>query len=133
MLNIKTIKQIDVDDWDDLVVSTYGKPYSFQQQEGCQSRGVVTIWVPGEDAEEIDERMPDKIPFKINGEKMGVKFDVWLNTIEEDIIEKLSKKDKMFSGLFWDRNFYPDINVVANDLYKKGLIEAGEYNIKIDW
>lgn len=133
MLNIKTRKQIDVDDWDDLVVSTYGKPYSFQQQYGCQPRGIVTIYVPNEEAEEIDEGMLDEIPFVINGEKMGVKFDVWLNTTEEDVDKKHPEKYNGQNNLFWDRNFYPDINVVANDLYKRGLIEAGEYDIKIDW
>lgn len=36
-------------------------------------------------------------------------------------------------NLFWERNFYPDIHVIANDLCKKGLLLAGEYDIKIDW
>lgn len=35
-------------------------------------------------------------------------------------------------NLFWERNFYPDINTLANDLYKKGLIKKGEYLIVID-
>lgn len=35
--------------------------------------------------------------------------------------------------MWWVRNFYPDVNMVANDLYEKGLLEAGEYLINIDW
>jgi hypothetical protein len=35
--------------------------------------------------------------------------------------------------MFWERNFYPDTYTVANDLYDKGLIEAGDYIINIDW
>jgi hypothetical protein len=35
--------------------------------------------------------------------------------------------------MFWDRNFYPNVQMVANDLHKKGLLEAGEYSIRIDW
>ena len=33
----------------------------------------------------------------------------------------------------WERNFYPNIQAVANDLYKKGLLETGDYWIDIDW
>lgn len=45
-MNIKLIKQIEVDDWDDLVRKTYGKIYCFQQQDGCKDRGVENISVP---------------------------------------------------------------------------------------
>lgn len=129
---IKTTKRnvIAVQDWDNLVKETYNKPYKFQQQYGCQSRGTFTIEIPSPDDE---EEMNDEIPFKINGSEMGVKFNVWLNTPEEEVLEKLSQEDKRFIDLFYQRNFYPDIQTVANDLHKKGLIEAGEYDIKIDW
>jgi hypothetical protein len=35
--------------------------------------------------------------------------------------------------MWWTRNFYPSVEMVANDLHKKGLIEAGDYVINIDW
>ena len=35
--------------------------------------------------------------------------------------------------LFWERNFYPNVNMIANDLHSKGLLESGEYIIVIDW
>lgn len=38
-LKTKTQKVIEVSDWDNLVQETYGRPYNFQQQYGCQSRG----------------------------------------------------------------------------------------------
>lgn len=38
MLNIKTVKVIDLQEWDDLVSSTYGRPYNFQQQDDCKER-----------------------------------------------------------------------------------------------
>jgi len=126
----KLIKQIDCFDWDDLVMQTYNKPYCFQQQEDCQPRGSVSISIPAEDYE---EEMPATIPFKINGEKMGVKFETWLNTTVEDINAKNPESYSGQNGLFWHRNFYPSLQAVANDLYKKGLIEAGDYEIKIDW
>ncbi len=62
---------------------------------------------------------------------MCVKFNSWLSRDPKKPI-----KDQEFSwelDLFWSRNFYPSLQSVANDLYKKGLIEAGKYIINIDW
>lgn len=73
-----------------------------------------------------DKYMNNTIPEVINGSVMGVKFDVWL---ARDINETVGG----YTELFWDRNFYPNIQAVANDLHKRGLIEAGQYTIKIDW
>lgn len=151
MIKIKNVKMIEVSDWDELVSDTYGKPYSFQQQDGCQPRGVVNITIPDETYE---EEMNDSIPEVINDEyEMGVKFDVWLKRdpneplnpskeelkkcnyywgkTEEDEIKW--KQDESHINMFFERNFYPNIQTVANDLHKKGLIEAGEYSIRIDW
>jgi len=127
---IKTIKMIDVDDWDDLVSNTYGRPYSFQQQDGCKGRGIHRITIPSK--YDGDKYMNDSVPEIINGErKMGVKFKVWL---ERDPKEwNGAEEDRRFLNLFWDRNFYPDVNTVANDLYKRGIIDAGDYSIDIDW
>ena len=127
MLKYKTIKMIDVRDWDKLVSSTYGKIYSFQQQDGCQSRGVVNITIPDETYE---DEMNDEIPEKINGEVMGIKFDKWL---ERDITQSVEGRTDWYISLFWERNFYPNIQTVANNLHEKGLIEAGDYTINIDW
>jgi hypothetical protein len=35
--------------------------------------------------------------------------------------------------MWWDRNFYPNLQMVANDLHEKGLLAAGDYIISIDW
>jgi hypothetical protein len=126
---IKNVKMIDVQDWDNLVEETYKKPYNFQQQEDCQERGIVRITIPSEYTN--DEDMHDSIPEVINGNKMGVKFSVWLARDPKEWNGK--KEDKQFLNLFWERNFYPDIYTVANDLYNKKLIEAGDYIINIDW
>lgn len=125
-------KIIDCSDWDDIVRETYGKPYCFQQQWGCQSRGNFNISISEEDIDESTEGdMHDSIPEVINGEEMGVKFNVWLARDPKEWNGK--EEDKRFIDLFWDRNFYPDIQVVANDLCRKGLVEAGNYTINIDW
>jgi hypothetical protein len=34
MLKVNNIKQIDVQDWDELVQETYNRPYMLQQQDG---------------------------------------------------------------------------------------------------
>jgi len=125
---VKNVKMIDVGDWDKLVSKTYGRPYSFQQQDGCQSRGIVRITIPDET---YDDEMHDKIPEKFNDEVMGVKFAKWLARDPKQPVG--NEKDDWMINLFWDRNFYPDLQTVANDLLEKGLIEAGDYIINIDW
>ncbi len=118
MLKIKTRKQISVDDWDQFVSEHYGKIYSFQQQDGCKYRGIETISVP------VKYPIDFKKPQKIDGEEMGVSFETWLKT---------DPRDKDYDRIFWNRKFYPHVSMIINDLYNKGLLEAGEYDIKIDW
>jgi hypothetical protein len=130
MLKFKTKKVIDCFDWDDLVEKTYKKPYSFQQQDGCKSRGVVDITIPEQGDYDFQN---DTLSFKINGNEMGISFKTWLETSEEDINKDNPESYKGQNRLFWERNFYPSLQVIANDLYKKGLIEKGEYVINIDW
>lgn len=43
MLRTRTEQVIDVSDWDQLVMDTYGRHYSFQQQDGCKERQRVYI------------------------------------------------------------------------------------------
>jgi hypothetical protein len=129
VLKSKNIKKVDVGDWDDLVSKTYGKPYNFQQQDDCQERGIFYLTIPSPYTN--DEEMHDSIPEKINGEEMGVKFKIWLERDPKQLVGGRGSQWEI--DMFWDRNFYPDINTVANDLYDKGLIEKGEYGIDIDW
>lgn len=131
MIKYKNKKTIKVSDWDRLVEETYGRTYSFQQQEGCQDRGNFNINIPENKYEDVYEN--ETVPEIVNGEEMGVKFESWL---ARDPKQKLSNKEDQQSwslDLWWERNFYPDIQMVANDLHKKGLVEAGEYTINIDW
>jgi len=128
-MKMKNVKLIEVGDWDNLVSSTYNRIYQFQQQCGCQERGIFNLTIPSKYTE--DEEMHDSIPEKVNGEEIGVKFKNWL---ERDPNQPLiNQKYDWDLKLFWERNFYPDIYTVANDLYEKGFIEAGEYIIHIDW
>ena len=127
-MKIKNTKTIDLREWDKFVVETYKRPYSFQQQDGCRSRGVYDLTVPCDYAEDFTN---DSVPEEINGDKMGVSFKAWL---ERDSKQKIINQEFDYElELWWERNFYPSIEVVANDLHKKGLLEAGEYTIIIDW
>ena len=126
MLKIQNVQQIDVDDWDEIVKETYGKPYSFQQQDGCKDRGIAYITVP-DDEEDFDT---DSVPEIVNRSQMGVSFKAWL---ARDPSIRIRKEDQWSTNLWWERNFYPHVSMVANDLHAKGLLPAGEYQIVIDW
>ena len=126
---IKKVKKIEVADWDNLVQKTYKRIYSFQQQDDCKDRGVFNLTIPSDETE-YDE-MNDSIPEIVNGEVMGVKFAKWLERDPEKLIPNQTDDSQL--SLFWERNFYPCVYEVANDLHKKGLIEAGDYKININW
>ena len=128
MLKTTTQRFVSVQDFDNLVVETYGKPYRFQQQDGCKSRGVEYLTVPLVHPYDFEN---DTITEVINGNEYGVSFKAWLARDPKEW--NGDPEDERFLDLFWDRNFYPSIEVLTNDLYHKGLIEAGEYVINIDW
>lgn len=136
MLKYKTERIIQDEDWDDLVGKIYGKPYTFQQQDGCKSRGTYTLEIPEkidwEDAERVDSQWPDTIPEIVNGREMGpVNFKAWLARDPKEW--NGSKEDNRYIDMWWQRNFYPQVEMIAFDLKRKGLIESGRYIINIDW
>lgn len=128
MLKIRKENVVEVSDWDSLVTETYKRPYSFQQQDGCKSRGVFRFSVP--DDEMRDDFENDTVEERVNGDEMGVSFKAWL---ERDPKKSINGEIGYSIGLWWDRNFYPNIQMVADDLHSKGLLDAGEYTIDIDW
>jgi len=127
---IKTSQKsiIEVSDWDKLVSETYGRTYSFQQQDGCKSRGIEYLTVPCEYAEDYEN---ESLPERVNGEEMGVTFEAWLARDPKKWGN--SNAPSYDIELFWERNFYPSVEMIANDLHAKGLLPAGEYGINIDW
>lgn len=132
-MKIRTEKVIDTAEWDKLVMDTYGKPYCFQQQEGCKARGSSFRFTVPDEA--YDEGMNDSIPEVVNHPKRGVKFEAWKARDPNTPLygEKRVRAERWDIDLWWWRNFYPDFQTVANDLLAKGLLEAGEYTIDIDW
>ncbi len=129
-LKIKTEKVIDFRDWNSLVEKTYCRTYNFQQQEGCRQRGAWRFAVPSEEFEDFTNAT---VPEEVNHEERGVSFAAWL---ARDPKQKLSNPDEQEDyclELWWKRNFYPEFQMVANDLHAKGLLPAGDYMIDIDW
>jgi len=125
MINYKTVKVIDCSDWDNLVEQTYGRTYNFQQQDGCKDRGTHNITIPAP-YEEDEEYPEDYYP-------IPVKFKDWLARDPKEITSEIDPPTDWMLKMWWERDFYPDVQAVANDLHAKGLIESGEYIIKIDW
>lgn len=151
MIKYTERKVIEVFDWDKLVQDTYKKPYSFQQQDGCKSRGVYDFEIPNKWG--VEDYENDTLPEVINGEEMGVSFKAWLEKDPESQLsptdEELKnnsyywgkseedatkwKKDKGHINMFWERNFYPSVDMIIEDLNKRGILEEGKYTINIDW
>jgi len=124
---------IEVQDWDALVEETYGRPYSFQQQDGCKNRGIEEITVSSEEGYDYEN---DTVPEVVNHKDMGVSFAAWLKRDPKQPLsneEDDCREDQWAIDMWWERNFYPSVEMIANDLHKKGLLEAGEYTINIDW
>jgi hypothetical protein len=128
-MKIKTKQVIELQEWDALVEKTYGRKYSFQQQDGCQGRGMVSFNVP----DEASDFERDTVPEEVNGETMGVRFSAWLARDPKQKLPDPESGSDWERDLWWHRNFYPDLQMVANDLHAKGLLDAGEHTIAIDW
>lgn len=126
-MKIKTVYNIDVQEWDAIVRNTYNRPYSFQQQDGCKERAVFEFSIP----DTPDDYENDTVPEVVNHPEMGVSFDAWLKRDPEQLME--NQKYDWELEIWWGRNFYPDVQMIANDLHSKGLLEAGLYQIDIDW
>lgn len=116
------VKIFSLQEWDNLVESTYNKPYSFQQQDGCKERETFYFSVPTY-KEDYDDHNPDEVGKE---DIMGVSFKSWLKY-------NISEKPSFSESLLWDRNFYPHVSMIIDDLYKKGIIEKGDYVIDINW
>lgn len=128
-LKIKTEKVIELQEWDKFVEKTYGRPYCFQQQDGCVGRGLHRFSVPCED--EPCDFEKDAVPEEVNGPEGGVSFKAWLARDPKQPIK--NQRYEWELELWYHRNFYPCFDMIVQDLYNKGLIEKGKYIIEIDW
>lgn len=74
-MNKQIVTIISNEDFDNLVSETYGRVYSFQQQDDCKPRQTVYVTVPCKYPDDFDN---DDVPEVVNGEEMGVSFKSWL-------------------------------------------------------
>ena len=133
MLKFNTHNHIESNDWNILVQEIYKRPYNFQQQDGCKPRQLVLLTVP---YEEPFDYKNDAVPEIVNHDEMGVSFKSWLERNPEQELNSPHYWERITPlalRLWWERNFYPDVEMIANDLYEKGIIGAGQYVIDIDW
>lgn len=125
-----SVTMINVDDWDCLVQETYGRTYSFQQQDGCKERGVEELSIPIEFPFDYEK---NAVPEVVNSNEMGVSFQSWLDRDPNQQIPTEDGCTVNFTDMWWERNFYPSVDMIANDLYNKGLLPKGTLVINIDW
>lgn len=131
LMKITTVLSINVQDFDQLVEQTYGRPYSLQQQDGGKGRGVEKFIVPDPYAYDCPN---DTLPEEDTGEQMGVSFNAWLARDPAQQLDTDDEWDRENSiDLFWRCKFYPTLEMVTNDLHARGLLPAGQYQIVIDW
>jgi hypothetical protein len=130
MLKYTSVRSVDLGVWDELVEETYGRPYNFQQQDDCKGRGVYKFTVPDSSPYDYDN---DTVPEVVNHLDMGVSFKAWLERDPKQSIPQEENVINDYTHMWWERNFYPSVDMVINDLYDKGLIEEGYYEIDIDW
>lgn len=128
-LHVRTENVIESSDWDALVIETYGRPYCFQQQDGCKERGRFRFTVPSAAYDYKNETIPEVV----NHNEMGVSFAAWLARDPNKLLESKEDGADWHCAMWWERNFYPNMQMIANDLHSKGLLEAGTYTINIDW
>lgn len=131
-LQIQKSNIIEASDWDAFVSATYQRPYHVQQQDGCSDRGIRRFKVPDQDN---NDDMHDSVPEICNHDDKGVKFEAWLKRDPKQHLcaDEECSEEQWVIDLWWDRNFYPDFQKVANDLHAKGLLPAGNYILNIDW
>jgi hypothetical protein len=118
---------IDVDDWNDFVESVYGRPYSFEKQEGGRERGVYLFSVPTYFKDYKDDSVEDRHC------SWGVSFEAWKNADPSSNPLDVECVYDWRIKLAWKRSFYPDVTMVINDLYSRGLLDEGDYVINLDW
>ena len=119
MSKFKNVNLIPVQEWDELVTRVYGKPYNFQQQDGCKERGVVWEECPSEGY----DYEKDEIPVKVNGDVMGVSFKTWLETPAD---KRWFKIAILICGHIRDYDHYKNSQSKANETLLNAFKDALE-------
>ncbi len=109
-------------DFSKMVSEVYGRPYRFQQQGDMKGQDSIEKF---EVSDFDDETDPDEY---FRGAYSLPSLADWL-AAEPPTKENYSHAEE----LRWDREFYPPFEEVVHDLYKRGLIDKGNYALHIWW
>lgn len=141
-MKLKTVQinMVDVTDWDGLVMKVYGRHYSLQQQNECYPQGTRIPVEIDPDNDPGDEYAGRTVPFIVNGDEMGVDFEIWKSTDPASIVvidrytrEPVEKQYNSDVTLIYARNFYPSVDKLAYELYKLGHITETDFEIDCSW
>lgn len=106
-------------EFSELVREVYGRPYQFQQQEFMGQKTYYEFSVPAH---------------PLGDHYKAVPFQEWLEATPPGPAEPGKFDSELFTeGLRWEREFYPEMEEIVNDLHQKGLIDPGEYALHIWW
>lgn len=128
-MKVQIKKFVPVHVWNEFVREVYGRSYKLESQEHYCNKIVSFLTIPT--SYDSDDDMNDSIKEIVQGLEKGVKFKTWLS---RDPLQPLLTRryDEWELETFWEENFYPDLQTLANDLYKKNKLDSGEYIIYFD-
>lgn len=128
-MKVQIKKFVPVHVWNEFVREVYGRSYKLESQEHYCNEIVSFLTIPT--SYDSDDDMNDSIKEIVQGLEKGVKFKTWLS---RDPLQPLLTRryDEWELETFWEENFYPDLQTLANDLYKKNKLDSGEYIIYFD-
>ena len=105
-------------EFSDLVRQTFERPYSLQQQGDMHSQeSFVRFDVPADREEEEHWQ--------------AVSMEEWLAATPPDPEDR--SMEAFTDRLRWDREFYPQLDSVANELHARGQLDAGTYVLHVWW
>lgn len=109
-------------DFSRYVSEHYGRPYNLQQQgDMLGQESAVKLTVPDpEDGEWEGMTMPTLVQWQEA-------------TPPGDHPEGGYDPNVSRENMRWEREYYPQLEAVANDLHAKGLLDAGEYILFVSW
>lgn len=107
-------------EFSDLVRKIYGRPYQFQQQGDMMGQDTIYRF---------------SVPATPLGDHwQAVPFQQWLDADPPTpATDGGFDRDRFSEELRWDREFYPEVEDVINDLHRRGLIDEGEYAMHVWW
>ena len=132
-MKIEKLNVISDANWSRFVSETYGRPYwfSYQRWRDQGEKGLYRFTLPLEDIEEFDEHGECDVEDIPKPKWFGVKFEYWLERDPKKPLVGQTKDEQLED--WWENSFYPSHEVIANDLFNKGILEAGDYAIGVDW